>query len=294
MPLPASERPSETEKEREAAISPLGVAVCILATLMAIPVLVAGRAAGAGDSVIASGAVQPVVVSTTSAASSSVAPAPTTALVSTTFLEADQPEADQPDSDQAAAAAALAAALGAIDHAGSAADQQSPVLTATAAVPTTVHPTTTVPTTAAPTTAPQTTAAPTTRAPTTAAPTTAPPATADTTAPPATNETTEPVASTTTLVGNGEPNAEQWSQLRFCEASGNYQIISGNGLYYGAYQFGIPTWNGLARNVGRSDLVGVRPSDASVADQDWMALMLWRSRGPQPWPVCGRYLPPLP
>ncbi|MEZ5342097.1 MAG: transglycosylase family protein [Acidimicrobiales bacterium] len=147
---------------------------------------------------------------------------------------------------------------------------------ATPKAPTTDAP----PTTAAPTTAAPTTAAPTTAAPTTATPATKPPATN----PPA----TDPPA--TEASGSGEPTADQWANLRQCESGGSYTIVSGNGLYYGAYQFGKGTWDTIARQAGRADLVGVLPSDASSADQDAMALALWRRSGAQPWPHCGKYL----
>ncbi len=87
-----------------------------------------------------------------------------------------------------------------------------------------------------------------------------------------------------------EPSADDWSKLRDCEASGNYQISSRNGLYHGAYQFDQSTWDGTAKKAGRTDLVGILPAKADPADQDAMALELYRSRGAQPWPTCGRYL----
>lgn len=60
-------------------------------------------------------------------------------------------------------------------------------------------------------------------------------------------------------------------KLRMCETGGNYQRNSSNGLYYGAYQFRIDTWNSVARKV-RPDLVGVRPDLASPEDQDYMII----------------------
>jgi resuscitation-promoting factor RpfB len=60
-------------------------------------------------------------------------------------------------------------------------------------------------------------------------------------------------------------------KLRECETGGNYQRNSSNGLYYGAYQFRISTWDAVARKV-RPDLVGIRPDLASPADQDYMII----------------------
>ena len=127
---------------------------------------------------------------------------------------------------------------------------------------TTVAPTTTIPpTTAAPTTqATTTTVAPETSPTTTAAPTTQAP---------------------------GTPTAAQWEALRQCESTGRYTVVSANGLYYGAYQFNRQTWDGVAARIGRADLVGVPPNEATPADQDAMALALWLDRGWQPWPTCG-------
>ena len=77
------------------------------------------------------------------------------------------------------------------------------------------------------------------------------------------------------------PTAEQWAELRQCESNGQYGINTGNG-YYGAYQFDIGTWQG----VGGTGL----PSEASPAEQDMRAQLLYDDRGSQPWPVCGEYL----
>ncbi len=129
-----------------------------------------------------------------------------------------------------------------------------------------------------PTTAPPTTAAPTTAAPTTQAPTTQAPTT---TAPP----TTEAPATTAAA---GEPTAAQWAALRACESGGNYSIVSSNGLYHGAYQFSRATWDSVARSAGQTHLVGIAPHTVSAAEQDLLALVLWRASGWQPWPHCGK------
>jgi peptidoglycan hydrolase CwlO-like protein len=66
------------------------------------------------------------------------------------------------------------------------------------------------------------------------------------------------------------------------ESSGNYSINTGNG-YYGAYQFLPATWDSVAVHIGRMDLVGVLPSNASVADQDNIAWALYQWQGKAPW-----------
>jgi len=71
--------------------------------------------------------------------------------------------------------------------------------------------------------------------------------------------------------------------VRQRESGGNYSVVSANGLYYGAYQFHRSTWDTTANHAGRYDLVGVAPNIASPADQDAMALHLYRWQGPAPW-----------
>jgi hypothetical protein len=65
------------------------------------------------------------------------------------------------------------------------------------------------------------------------------------------------------------------AKIRQKESGGNYATNTGNG-YYGAYQFNLQTWRG----VGGSGL----PSDASPAEQDMRAQMLYERRGCNPWP----------
>jgi LysM repeat protein len=65
------------------------------------------------------------------------------------------------------------------------------------------------------------------------------------------------------------------ANVRKRESGGNYADNTGNG-YYGAYQFNLGTWRG----VGGSGL----PSDASPAEQDMRAQMLYNERGCSPWP----------
>ena len=75
-----------------------------------------------------------------------------------------------------------------------------------------------------------------------------------------------------------DPSANDWLQLRMCESTNRYDINTGNG-YYGAYQFDLSTW----RSVGGSGY----PNDASPAEQDLRALMLYRDRGWEPWTCAG-------
>jgi hypothetical protein len=63
-----------------------------------------------------------------------------------------------------------------------------------------------------------------------------------------------------------------------CESGGNPQTDTGNG-FYGKYQFDLPTWHA----VGGSG----NPADASEAEQDRRAAILYAREGASPWPVCG-------
>jgi hypothetical protein len=74
------------------------------------------------------------------------------------------------------------------------------------------------------------------------------------------------------------------SCVRNRESGGNYGIYnSGGSGAAGAYQFLPGTWNSIAAAVGRSDLVGVDPAQASPADQDAMAGALYAQQGSAPW-----------
>ena len=64
-----------------------------------------------------------------------------------------------------------------------------------------------------------------------------------------------------------------------CESGGNPATDTGNG-FYGKYQFTLETWNA----VGGSG----NPAQASEAEQDRRAAMLYAQSGASPWPVCGR------
>ena len=65
-----------------------------------------------------------------------------------------------------------------------------------------------------------------------------------------------------------------------CESGGDPEIVSSSGLYYGKYQFSPGTWE----SVGGKGL----PSEASEAEQDYRAALLYERSGPGQWPVCGQ------
>ena len=64
-----------------------------------------------------------------------------------------------------------------------------------------------------------------------------------------------------------------------CESGGNPATDTGNG-FYGKYQFTLETWQSVG-GVGN-------PAQASEAEQDRRATMLYEQAGASPWPVCGR------
>lgn len=75
-------------------------------------------------------------------------------------------------------------------------------------------------------------------------------------------------------------SSDPLTRIRLCESGGNYTVIDPTGTYFGAYQFDLPTW----QSVGGAGY----PHQASPAEQDYRASVLFAERGAAPWPVCGR------
>jgi muramidase (phage lysozyme) len=74
------------------------------------------------------------------------------------------------------------------------------------------------------------------------------------------------------------------SCVRNRESGGDYHVYNQGGSgAAGAYQFLPGTWSSIAASVGRSDLVGMDPAQASPADQDAMAQALYAQQGSAPW-----------
>jgi hypothetical protein len=67
------------------------------------------------------------------------------------------------------------------------------------------------------------------------------------------------------------------------ESGGDYQAVSPNGLYMGAFQFSQSTWNYAAQAAGLGSLVGVPPNRATKAEQDTVAVALYALDGDRPW-----------
>jgi peptidoglycan hydrolase-like protein with peptidoglycan-binding domain len=68
-------------------------------------------------------------------------------------------------------------------------------------------------------------------------------------------------------------------QIAMCESGGNPRAVSADGRYFGKYQFSRATWRAVG---GRGN-----PANASEAEQDRRALILYEREGTAPWPVCG-------
>jgi len=149
--------------------------------------------------------------------------------------------------------------------------------TTTAPAPTTTQAPRSTPKASTTTTAPKTTTtAPKARSQAAAAPAPTSPAPAPAPAP-------APVATSPAGGGASPSEAAFLACVRQRESGGNYAVVSSNGLWFGAYQMTRQTWNSAAQRAGRADLVGVPPNQASPADQDHLALVLYRWLGKSPW-----------
>jgi soluble lytic murein transglycosylase-like protein len=62
-----------------------------------------------------------------------------------------------------------------------------------------------------------------------------------------------------------------------CESGGDPTAVNPAG-FYGKYQFDLGTW----ASVGGSG----NPADASEAEQDYRAALLYSQAGSSPWPIC--------
>ena len=70
------------------------------------------------------------------------------------------------------------------------------------------------------------------------------------------------------------------------ESTGNYAVVSSNGMYHGAYQFMQSTSDAAARAMGREDLVGVPASQWNRAEQDEAFYTMWNhGAGRSHWPT---------
>lgn len=84
--------------------------------------------------------------------------------------------------------------------------------------------------------------------------------------------------------GGGESNVDLpriLERIAECESGGDPTAVSPDGRYRGKFQFLRSTWEEWG---GR----GEDPAEASEAHQDRIALRLYRAKGTDPWPACGK------
>jgi peptidoglycan hydrolase-like protein with peptidoglycan-binding domain len=77
--------------------------------------------------------------------------------------------------------------------------------------------------------------------------------------------------------GNAPAVLEKIAQ---CESGGDITAVSKDGKYFGKYQFSKSTWKAQGGE-------GTDPSQATEAEQDRVALKIYKAQGTDPWPVCG-------
>jgi hypothetical protein len=79
----------------------------------------------------------------------------------------------------------------------------------------------------------------------------------------------------------GGPSAAVLDRIAQCESGGNPRAIGGGGMFRGKYQFMQSTWDAMG---GTGD-----PAQASEAEQDYRAAVLFVRWGPGQWPVCAAF-----
>lgn len=79
--------------------------------------------------------------------------------------------------------------------------------------------------------------------------------------------------------GNGALGLKALRVTR-CESRWNPRAVSPGGRYRGLFQFDRQTWRAYG---GKGD-----PAANTPREQARVARKLWRARGWQPWPVCGK------
>lgn len=109
-----------------------------------------------------------------------------------------------------------------------------------------------------------------------------------TTLPPTTTTAPRPSTTTTTrrvtVTTPPPPSVESvMACLRMRESRNNYGAVDRTGTFMGAYQIYQGGWDAIAAAIGRDDLVGVPPNLAAPADQDAVALEMYRRYGLRPW-----------
>jgi len=101
-------------------------------------------------------------------------------------------------------------------------------------------------------------------------------------APPSATPTAPQASAAST--SSGDPSLPPFLQCVLqAESGGNYGAVSPGGTYMGGFQFSQPTWNEAAQLAGMPGLINVPPNEASPAQQDDLAIALYKADGEQPW-----------
>ena len=69
------------------------------------------------------------------------------------------------------------------------------------------------------------------------------------------------------------------TRIAHCESGNNPRAVSSTGTYRGLLQFDYQTWGSVG---GSGD-----PAGASRLEQLYRGALLYKRRGPAPWPICG-------
>jgi len=71
--------------------------------------------------------------------------------------------------------------------------------------------------------------------------------------------------------------------VRNRESHNDYSASDPSGTFLGAYQIYQGGWDSVASRIGREDLVGIPPNQASPSDQDAIASAMLQFSGRAPW-----------
>jgi hypothetical protein len=71
--------------------------------------------------------------------------------------------------------------------------------------------------------------------------------------------------------------------VRYRESHNDYSASDPSGTFLGAYQIYQGGWDSVAGRIGREDLVGIPPNQASPSDQDAIASAMLQFSGRAPW-----------
>jgi peptidoglycan hydrolase CwlO-like protein len=102
--------------------------------------------------------------------------------------------------------------------------------------------------------------------------------------PPSASSTSTTAQATDPTTSTADPSLPPFLQCVLqAESSGNYGAVSPGGTYMGGFQFSQATWNEAAQLAGMPQLINVPPNEATPAQQDDLAIALYKADGEQPW-----------